>query len=61
MWDYDLFKSDIDKMGGPVIAANQSELSVKTLTEYYNKERTPHWVSLSRIATCLGFQETRYG
>jgi len=63
MWNHSLFVQDVkDKGGLAVVAASLSEdFKLSTLTAWYNKTRTPNWVSLSRIAIKLGFDDERYG
>lgn len=61
MWQkWHVFKTDVDNFGGLSKAANQSGLTLKTLTAWYNGTRIPHWISRPGIAVALGFSAQRY-
>jgi hypothetical protein len=61
MWPkWNIFKADIDNLGGFDAAAARSGISVKTIKAWYQKNRTPHWISIAGIAVALGYSPERY-
>ncbi len=61
MWQkWHILKADIDNLGGLKAAAAQSEISLTTLTAWYNGTRIPHWLSRPGIAFSLGHPAGRY-
>lgn len=61
MWpNWQIFKTDVDNLGGLNIVATRSGLRLTTLTAWYNGTRIPHWISRPGIAVALGYPAGRY-